>query len=448
MESYNKQIIPRLDYTQKLEAWANSPDLVKIITGVRRCGKSTLFKLFQERLIKNRGVLPDQIIDINLEILPQTESIGLKYNKKNFLTNYSVLHDYILETINKKKMNYVFIDEIQLLENWHIVANSLRLHENIDLYLTGSNAYMYSWDLANSFGGRYIEIKIQPFSFKEYCSAYLQINAQQDSVKKEKLSSSDLFELYNNYINDSGFPQTIKFKHNERLVSDYLLNTVYLNTVQKDIVKRYNIKETNKLDAVIKYMFDNIGNETSINNIVKGLKKSDNSISAPSVDNYIKGLLDSYLIYKCDRYDIKGRRYLESNSKYYVVDVGLRATLLGKSTDKDAGHILENIVYLELLRRGYNVRVGKLSQVVRENNKDVRKTVEIDFVAEKMGDIEYYQVALNTLDPDVLTRELAPLEKIKDNYPKYLLTLDYGSSNNNGIKRLNVLDWLLENLFQ
>lgn len=444
MRSLNQQIIPRLDYTQKLEDWSGSPDLVKIVTGVRRCGKSTLFKIFQE-ILEKKGILPDQIIDINLEILRQTESIGLKYNKNNFLTSYSVLHDYILKKINKKKMNYVFIDEIQLLENWHLVANSLRLHENIDLYLTGSNAYMYSWDLANSFGGRYIEIKIQPFSFKEYFNAYLQVNTENSSSKKEKLTGSDLFELYTNYIKDSGFPQTIKFKHNERLISDYLLNTVYLNTVQKDIVKRYNIKETNKLDAVIKYLFDNIGNETSINNIVKGLKQSDHLVSAPSVDNYIKGLLDSYLVYKCDRYDIKGKRYLDSNSKYYVVDVGLRATLLGKSTDKDAGHILENIVFLELLRRGYNIRVGKLSHIIKENKKDVRKTVEIDFVAEKMGNVEYYQVALNTLDPDVLTRELAPLEKIKDSYPKYLLTLDYGSSNNNGIKRVNVLDWLLEN---
>ena len=220
------------------------------------------------------------------------------------------------------------------------------------------------------------------------------------------------------------------------------MDTVYLNTIQKDIISRYSIKDTNKLDAVIKYIFDNIGNETSLDNIVKGLAASKNPISAPTLDIYIKGMIDSYLIYKCDRYDIKGKKYLNSNAKYYVVDAGLRAALLG-SSDRDLGHILENIVYLELLRRGYRVSVGKVnSKVINNNGKKERKTIEVDFIAKKNNLTEYYQVALNALEPEILERELRPLEEIKDNYPKFLLTMDQGNGENNGIKRLNVLSWL------
>ena len=218
-------------------------------------------------------------------------------------------------------------------------------------------------------------------------------------------------------------------------ISDYLRDTVYLNTVQKDIVKRFNIADTNKLDAVVKYMFDNIGNETSVRSIERGLSAGGHKISVPTIDRIIEGLLDSFLMYKCDRYDIKGKQYLDSNSKYYVADIGLRTALLGIK-DMDAGHILENVVYLELIRRGYEVSVGKIHKG--------SKLVEVDFVAKKSGGIvEYYQVALNVLGSELLERELAPLEAIEDNYPKFLLTMDYGSGENNGIKRLNVLDWLL-----
>jgi predicted AAA+ superfamily ATPase len=251
-----------------------------------------------------------------------------------------------------------------------------------------------------------------------------------------------LYEVYERYIKESGFPQTIKLDNN--LIYNYLMDTVYLNTIQKDIISRYNIKDTNKLDSVIKYVFDNIGNETSLDNIVKGLAASKNPTSAPTLDIYIKGMIDSYLIYKCDRYDIKGKKYLNSNAKYYVVDVGLRAALLG-ANDRDLGHILENIVYLELLRRGYRVSVGKVnSKVVNNNGKKERKTIEVDFIAKKNNLTEYYQVALNALEPEILKRELSPLEEIKDNYPKFLLTLDQGDGENNGIKRLNVLKWLVD----
>ena len=417
----NEKLIDRPDYIRKINQWKNQEDLVKIITGVRRCGKSKLFVLFQKELLKKDGIYENQIVSINLEDIITTKKIGLEYNNKNILVGYEKLLGYILSKLQENKMNYVFIDEIQLLENWQNVANALRLQPNIDVYLTGSNAYMFSGDLANSFGGRYIEIKMQPFSFAEFYN----------SLSKET-QTRPLQEIYLKYIKESGFPQTIKFNSDMELINDYLLNTVYLNTVQKDIVQRYNINNTNKLDSVIRYMFDNIGNETSLRNIERGLKSFGYSVSAPTIDTYLKGLLDSYLIYKCEQYDIKGKRILGTNSKYYVTDIGLRNAILNNS-DRDFGHILENVVYLELIRRGYKVNVGKCYNV------------EVDFVATKNNTVEYYQVALSVLNDDTLERELASLEKIKNNYPKFLLTTDLGEGENEGIKRINVFDWLLEN---
>ena len=418
----NEKLINRPEYIKKLNQWKNHEDLVKIITGVRRCGKSKLFVLFQNELLKEDAINENQIASINLEDIITTRKIGLKYNNKNILVGYEKLLDYILSKLQENKMNYVFIDEIQLLENWQNVANALRLQPNIDVYLTGSNAYMFSGDLANSFGGRYIEIKMQPFSFAEFYN----------SLPKET-QAKPLQEIYLKYIKESGFPQTIKFNSDMELINDYLLNTVYLNTVQKDIIQRYNISNTNKLDSVIRYMFDNIGNGTSLRNIERELKSFGYSVSAPTIDTYLKGLLDSYLLYKCDQYDIKGKRILNTNSKYYVADIGLRNAILNNS-DRDFGHILENVVYLELIRRGYKVNVGKYYKA------------EVDFVATKNNTVEYYQVALNVLNTDTLERELASLEKIKNNYPKFLLTTDLGEGENNGIKRINVFDWLLNKI--
>lgn len=426
----NRILIDRPKYLEQLNKWKDKSDLVKIVTGVRRCGKSKLFTLYQNHLLKNQQVEQSQLFSVNLENPIETRECGLKLNNNNQLENYEILLDYILSKLNKNKMNYVFIDEIQLLENWQHIANALRLVENVDLYLTGSNAYMFSTDLANSFGGRYIEIKIQPFSFKEYIEAY----------KQKQLPIKNIQELYSHYIRESGFPQTLDFIGDRQAINDYLLNTVYLNTVQKDIVKRFNIAEADKLDSFVNYIFDNIGNETSLRGIEKILKASGRKISVPSIDLYIKGLLDSYLLYKCEKYDIKGKQILDSNSKYYVADLGLRTVLLGQE-EKDLGHILENVVYLELIRRGYKVSVGKITKQTTEG----RKTLEIDFVAQRPGEIkEYYQVALYALDEDVLNREIAPFKEIKDNYPKFLLSLDFGYGETNGIKRINVLDWLLE----
>ena len=428
-------LMDRPEYIRQLKAWQGQNDLIKIVTGVRRCGKSKLFELFQTQLQFDKIADDDQIVSINLEDLIQTRKIGLTEDTEHFLVGYEKLLDYILAQLNPKKMNFVFIDEVQLLRDWQKVANALRLQKNVDVYLTGSNAYMFSSDLANSLGGRYVEIKMQPLSFKEYFIANpknvkFYIDTRQIGFNLETTNTS-----YYHYIRESGFPQTLKMLYDRQHISDYLRDTVYLNTVQKDIVKRFNIADTNKLDSVVKYMFDNIGNETSVRNIERRLSAGGHKISVPTIDRIIEGLLDSFLMYKCDRYDIKGKQYLDSNSKYYVADIGLRTALIGMK-DMDAGHILENVVYLELIRRGYEVTVGK----IHKGNK----IIEVDFVAKKSGGVvEYYQVALNVIGTELLERELAPLKAIEDNYPKFLLTMDYGSGENDGIKRLNVLDWLL-----
>jgi len=430
-------LIDRPIYIERLKSLCGQTDLVKIITGARRCGKSKLLSLFQKYLQINNKGLDSQIINVNLEDPLQAREMGLELNSKKMLAGYNKLLDFVLAKLNPKQMTYVFIDEVQLLEDWQQVANALRLKDNVDVYLTGSNAYMFSSDLANSFGGRYVEIKMQPFSFKEYISAY----------NKDFEDRQNLRTVYDNYVSRSGFPQTLHLL-DRQLINDYLLDTVYLNTIQKDIVQRFGISDTGKLDAVVRFLFDNIGCETSIRGIEHKLKTAGHSVSVTTLSNYIQGLLDSYLMYKCNRYDIKGKQHLDTNSKYYVCDIGLRSALLGNE-ETDIGRALENVVYLELLRRGYRVSVGNVkSKIVKTGGKSERKTIEVDFVAQKPGgEIEYYQVAFYALaSEETLRRELAPLEEIDDNYPKFLLTMDSGNGTNKGIKRLNVLEWLLNSI--
>jgi predicted AAA+ superfamily ATPase len=425
-------LIDRPEYLESLKSWQKHDDLVKIITGVRRCGKSKLLELFQSYL-KGTGVLDEQIIAINLEDVTQIKLAGLKLNKKTrLLEEYDALLDYLLSKINKNVQSYVFLDEIQLLDNWHMVANTLRLQKNIDVYLTGSNAHMFSSDLHNVFGGRFIEIKMQPLSFKEFATAF---------------KNSATTEIYENYTQISGFPQTLDFADNQDMVKRYLLDSVYGNTVQKDIVQRFGITNPVRLDEIVAFMFDNIGKETSLRNIQKTLKSKGIDISPTILNNYVKGMLDSYLMYKCERFDIKGKRILESDAKYYASDIALRAAVIGRS-DADVGRSLENIVYLELLRRGYRVSVGKVTtKAVKVDGKTENKAIEVDFVAQKPGGIvEYYQVAWTVLsdDSETLRRELASLEAIRDHNPKYLITMDPGNGMNNGIRRINALNWLLE----
>jgi predicted AAA+ superfamily ATPase len=374
--------------------------------------------LFQDYL-KTTGVNSSHIIAVNLEDEIQTREIGLKFNNKSkLLENYGTLLDFIANKLAKDEKTYIFLDEIQLLESWQRLANALRLQNNADVYLTGSNAYMFSSDLANVFGGRYVEIKMQPLSFKEYVG-----------------NADNLQDKYEQYTRESGFPQTVFFNHERQMINSYLQDSVYKNTVQKDIIQRLKLTDAARLDEVIKFLFDNIGNETSLLSVQRKLKSSGIDISPTTLNSYVKGLLDSYLMYKCERYDIRGKRILESDAKYYAADIGLRTALLGRQ-DLDLGRSLENVVYLELLRRGYQVFVGKVKR-----DKAIK---EVDFVALQAGGaVEYYQVAWSVLgDLNTLRRELSSLEEIKDNYPKFLLTMDWGNGENNGIKRLNALEWL------
>lgn len=318
---------------------------------------------------------------------------------------------------------------------------------NIDVYLTGSNAYMFSSDIANSFGGRYIEIKMQPLTFSEYFSAYHIGLEHEPKTREEFQHGPSIYDIYLAYLRESGFPQVqqLIFRTDQQIVTDYLVDTVYRNTVQKDIIKRFNIGNDNKLDAVIRYMFDNIGRETSLRGIERGLRAGGRMATVPTIDIYVKGLLDSFLMYKCDQYDIKGKQILNTEPKYYVVDAGLRAAVIGQK-DADMGRILENVVYLELIHRGYDVSVGKIKKFVTlPDGTTERRTIEVDFVAQKPGGlVEYYQVAYTAKNPEVIAREMAPLKEIRDNHPKILLTMDPDESNDGGIKRVNALRWLLD----
>ena len=437
-------LINRPIYIEKLNALRGQTELVKIITGARRCGKSRLLSLFQTDLQLHGKVADSQIISINLEDPLQVRDAGLELNSKKMLVGYNKLLDFVLAKLNTRQLHYVFIDEVQLLEDWQQLANALRLRENADVYLTGSNAYMFSGDLANSFGGRYVEIKMQPFSFKEYIAAYEHFAPLTFNPRDDNKNGYSLQRIYETYITESGFPQTIHLSGKRQLINDYLMDTVYLNTIQKDIIKRFGITDKEKLDSVVRFMFGNIGCETSVRGIERGLKAAGNGIAIATLANYIQGLLDSYLMYKCDRFDIKGKQLLNVHSKYYVADIGLKTALMGHE-DADMGRALENIVYLELLRRGYRVYVGNVkTKQVKINGIIKRKTLEVDFAAQKPGgETEYYQVALYVLaSEETLRRELASLEEIDDNFPKFLLTMDPGNGMSKGIRRLNVLEWL------
>ena len=440
-------LIPRPKYLAELIKWQPHQDLVKIVTGVRRCGKSKLFEIFQNHL-KDTGVSPSQIISLNLEDPDVVEAVGLTVDSNDMLVEWEVLYNFIKDKMSPDKKNYIFIDEVQRLKNWHHVANGLRLRENTDVYLTGSNAYMFSSDLSNMFGGRFVEIKMQPLSFAEYASSTKNPRPRfhiENQLRMYKPDEKFIFsekkgsdQLYQDYTKNSGFPQTLSFDEDEDKIKTYLLDSVYKNTVQKDVVARFGISNPIRLYEITKFIFDNISNPTSVNGIARTLKSNGINISTTTLNNYIQGLLDSYLVYKCDPFDIKGKRILASESKYYACDIGLRDAIIGR-TGKDAGRALENIVYLELLRRGYSVATGRVSA-------QTGKTTEVDFVATKAGGVvEYYQVAWNVLtdNTEILERELRSLFAIKDNYPKFLITMDIGSDNNNGIQRINAVDWLL-----
>ena len=405
-------MIERTEYLEELKRWKDK-DLIKVITGIRRCGKSTLFQLFIDYL-KSTGISNEQIISLNLE--------DADYN----FEDYKQLYDYIKEKIDSKNQYYVFLDEVQNVPMFQKAVDSLYIKKNVDVYITGSNAYLLSGELATLLSGelatllsgRYIEIKMLPLSFKEYVSAFDDNNYQQ---------------LFLNYMKNGGMPGNISIIKSNPNDLDKYLDGIFSTIVYKDIMARNNINDKMLLESVLKFIFDSIGSPMSTKKISDTLTSKGMSTSNHTVEKYITAFIESFLIYKAERFDVKGKNLLARDYKYYVVDQGLRSYLLGKKADSDMGHILENIVYLELLRRGYRVYVGKVDDL------------EVDFVAESRDGLKYFQVALTVRDEKVLQRELRSLQKTGDHYPKYLLTLDMDlESDYDGITKINVVDWLLQ----
>lgn len=396
-------MIQRNEYL-KLLAEFRDKELIKVVTGIRRCGKSTLYELYCDYL-KDTGVADEQIISVNLEN-PEFDEIK----------GYKELYGYVNERLLPDKKNYVFLDEVQRVKDFQKACDGLYIKKNVDLYITGSNANILSGELATLLSGRYVEIKMQPLSFKEY------VNALGDKT--------DLSRKYREYIENGSFPYILELSG--RKAKSIYLEGIYNSVVLKDVVSRKKILDVPMLENVIKFIFDNIGNPTSATKIANSLTSAGNKISVNTVENYLKALQDSFIIYKAERYDIKGKQLLETGGKYYIADIGLRYYLLG-TKKADRGHILENVVFLELLRRGYEVYAGKAGNA------------ETDFVAVNEDGVEYYQVAYTVSDDAVLNRELRPLDSISDHNPKYLLTMDDEPViSHNGIKQINVLDWLLK----
>lgn len=398
-------MIERKEYLEKLKNFKDK-DLIKVITGIRRCGKSTLFDLFINYL-KETGISDNQIIKVNLE--------DADYN----FENYKELYDYINKKIDSKKQYYVFIDEVQNVPLFQKAVDSLYIKKNVDVYITGSNAYLLSGELATLLSGRYVEIKMLPLSFKEYLSAFT------DKTKSN-------YEYFLDYMRNGGMPGNLSIIKDNPNDLDMYLEGIFTTVIYKDIITRNNITDKMLLESILRFIFDSIGSPISTKKISDTLTSKGMPTSNHTVENYISAFIDSFLIYKVERFDVKGKNLLVRDYKYYVVDQGLRSYLLGKKADSDMGHILENIVYLELLRRGYKVYVGKVDDL------------EVDFVAENRNGLKYYQVALTVRDEKVLERELKSLQRTGDHYPKYLLTLDMDlEADYDGITKINVIDWLL-----
>ena len=408
----------RIDRKEYLDFLVKSKDrqIIKVVSGVRRCGKSTLFEIYKDFLLEN-GVAKNQIISINFEDMDYEE-----------LTDYKKLYEYIKSKMIGDKRNYIFLDEIQHVDKFEKVVDSLFIKENTDLYITGSNAYFMSGELATLLSGRYIELKMLPLSFKEYYQAKLEYEKLE---QKENRISKTLIQYYNEYIVNSSFPYTLQLDSDLKNIHEYL-SGIYNSVLLKDIVARLKISDVMRLESVVKYIFDNIGNLTSLSKIANTLTSMGRKTDAKTIEKYIRGLTDSLLVHEVSRYNIKGKEFLSTLSKYYVADLGLRQMILG-NRNIDMGHILENVIYLELLRRKGNVYVGQFDKN------------EIDFVIVNSNEIEYYQVALTVLDENTLKRELDAFKNIKDNYPKYLITLDDVMVNTDydGIKVVNALEWLL-----
>ncbi len=391
-------MVLRQQYLEKLKKMKDK-QIIKVVTGVRRCGKSTLLMQFRDYL-NEIGVDSIQIISINFE--------DVAYEH---LLDYKVLYAYVTERLIQGKMTYVFLDEVQEVSNFQKAVDSLFIKENVDVYITGSKANMLSGELATLLSGRYIEIQMLPLSFAEYY----------------ELAGGDRRDAWNAYFRNGGFPYAAQITDDD-IRKDYL-SGIYNTVLLKDIVARKKVQDVSLLESVIKFLFYNVGNIVSSKKIADSLTSFGRKTTSITVENYIKNLMESFVLYKAGRYDVKGKQHLKSLEKYYLVDVGLRRLLVGDK-NTDIGHMLENIVYLELIRRGYTVNIGKVGDL------------EIDFIAESGGDKIYYQVAASVLDPTTFSREIAPLLKINDHYPKFIISMDEVPMNEDGIKQINIIDFL------
>ncbi len=393
--------IRRENFIERLRSFKDK-QLIKVVTGIRRCGKSTLLSQWKSVLL-DEGVPENQIVFINFE----------DYEFKS-LCNKDEFYKYVKERIVPRKRMYLFFDEIQRVGHFEEVVDSFFINPLLDIYITGSNSSILSGELATYLSGRYVEIQMQPFSFKEFVGA--------------TGLGSNLSAAYRKYQETGSFPYTLSLEPSA--VREYL-ESLYNTILVKDIVSRKKITDVSMLQSVTEFAFDNIGLELSSKKIADTMTSGGRRIDSRMVENYLSSLCETYIVHKVKRYNIKGKEYLKSLEKYYVADIALRSALLGKKS-MDAGHILENIVYLELLRRRYKVYVGKIDDA------------EVDFVAMNENGNFYFQVAATVRERTTLERELKSLRQIKDNYPKFLLTLDDDPvADYDGIKRMNALDWLM-----
>lgn len=397
----------RDQYLNQLINFKDKP-LVKVITGIRRCGKSTLLTLFEEYLIGN-GVREDQIIRMNFESL-----------QFDYITTYRELYSHVKERIiSNREKHYILLDEVQQVELWEKAINSFLVDYNVDVYIAGSNAYLLSSELSTLLSGRYVEIKMQPLSFKEY----IDFNGYEET--------DDINDLFEDYLEYGGLPTVVELKDHPDTIAPFL-SGIYNTVIMKDVIQRNNVRDPALLESVLKFIASNVGSIVSTKKISDYLTSSGRKTTSDTIDNYLKMLENAFIIYRVNRYDLKGKLFLKTYEKYYVVDTGIRNQLTGLR-NTDYGHILENIVYFELLRRGFSVSIGKIGNL------------EVDFVATKADKKIYYQVLASIMDKDTRERELRPLREISDNYEKVILTMDRTIYDDfEGIKNINIIDFLIE----
>lgn len=406
-------MIQRREYLEQLKKWRDE-QVIKVITGIRRCGKSTLLRLYQQYL-KDSGVDGSQIIYVNFEELEYEE-----------LLDYKALYEYIKTRLHEDKMTYIFLDEIQQVPNFQKTVDSLQTKENVDIYITGSNAYLLSGELATLLSGRYVEINMLPLSFTEFCEL------RSDGTKEA---------LFAEYMKNGALPYVAKLGGETEKVDMYL-EGIYNTIIVKDIEERQRRKENNPdkrkvndialLKNISKFLASSVGSPVSVKSIADYITSGGRRVSQATVSDYVEALVEPYIFYPSERYDVPGKQLLKNNRKLYIADLGIRRYLL-PCKRYDLGFSLENVIYLELLRRGYEVNVGKVG------------ATEVDFVARKGDDISYFQITASMTEETTFEREMAPLKAIRDNYPKAVITLDpYTTGNYEGIHVINAIDWLLD----